>query len=196
MYAGLYAEKAALPTSGRFVPGTGRSTEKRDHAMEAVQRFVRAFTYDNVPWREAQEAGMLWAPLRKPHENAMDPHWLARQSCMDVEHPELGRSFRYATSKWLATGTSWSVGRRAPLLNEDAKTVVLPRDRDLPVLDASARAPVNEGLSPHGKPFPLHKIRILDFTWFLASAGGTRFLAAFGAESIKVELKSHPDTRM
>ena len=47
--------------------------------MEAVQRFVRAFTYENVPWREAQEAGMLWAPLRKPHENALDPHWLARQ---------------------------------------------------------------------------------------------------------------------
>jgi crotonobetainyl-CoA:carnitine CoA-transferase CaiB-like acyl-CoA transferase len=139
---------------------------------------------------------MLWAPLRKPHENAMDPHWLARRSCTDVEHPELGRSFRYATSKWLATGTTWSVGRRAPLLNEDAKTVMLPRERDLPVVDAAARAPVGEGLSPRGKPFPLNRIRILDFTWFLASAGGTRFLAAFGAESIKVELKSHPDTRM
>ena len=44
---------------------------------------------------------MLWAPLRKPHENALDPHWLARRSCTDVEHPELGRAFRYATSKWL-----------------------------------------------------------------------------------------------
>jgi crotonobetainyl-CoA:carnitine CoA-transferase CaiB-like acyl-CoA transferase len=149
-----------------------------------------------VPWREAQEAGMLWAPLRKPHENAMDPHWLARQSCTDVEHPELGRSFRYATSKWLATGTSWSVGRRAPLLNEDADTVTAERPRDLPVIAPDARPPVDEGLSPHGKPFPLHGIRILDFTWFLASAGGTRFLSAFGAESIKVELKSHPDTRM
>ena len=196
MDAGLDPEKPSLPSSGRFVPGTGPSTATRDHGMEAVQRFVRAFTYENVPWREAQEAGMLWAPLRKPHENAMDPHWLARQSCTDVEHPELGRSFRYATSKWLATGTSWSVGRRAPLLNEDAKTVVLPRDPDLPVIDASARAPHDEGLSPRGKPFPLHGIRILDFTWFLASAGGTRFLSAFGAESIKVELKSHPDTRM
>jgi crotonobetainyl-CoA:carnitine CoA-transferase CaiB-like acyl-CoA transferase len=194
--AGLDPEKATVPTSGRFVPGTGPSTHKRDHAMEAVQRFVRAFTYENVPWREAQEAGMLWAPLRKPHENAMDPHWLARRSCTDVEHPELGRAFRYATSKWLATRTSWSVGRRAPLLNEDAKTVLLPRERDLPVIDAAARPPVAEGRSPHGKPFPLHGIRILDFTWFLASAGGTRFLAAFGAESIKVELKSHPDTRM
>src|ERR1051326_822864 len=194
--AGLDAEKAAIPTSGRFVPGTGPSTAKRDHAMEAVQRFVRAFTYENVPWKEAQEAGMLWAPLRKPHENAMDPHWLARTSCTDVEHPELGRSFRYATSKWLATGTAWKVGRRAPLLNEDAKTVVSPRERDLPVIATDARPPVNEGLSPRGKPFPLNGIRILDFTWFLASAGGTRFLAAFGAESIKVELKSHPDTRM
>ena len=52
MDAGLDAEKAALPTSGRFVPGTGPSTDKRDHAMEAVQRFVRAFTYENVLWRE------------------------------------------------------------------------------------------------------------------------------------------------
>ena len=37
-------------------------------------------------------------------------------------------------------------------------------------------------------------MRILDFSWFLASAGGTRFLAALGAECIKVEWKAHPDT--
>jgi crotonobetainyl-CoA:carnitine CoA-transferase CaiB-like acyl-CoA transferase len=194
--SGLDAEKAAAPTSGRYVPGTGPSTATRDLPMEAVQRFVRAFTYENVPWREAQEAGMLWAPLRKPHENALDPHWLARKSCTDVEHPELGRSFRYATSKWVATDTAWSVGRRAPLLNEDAATVTPERPRDLPAIAPGARPPAHEQLSPRGKPFPLAGIRILDFTWFLASAGGTRFLAAFGAESIKVELKSHPDTRM
>src|SRR5882672_5646268 len=56
MAAGLDAEQAAPPSGGRFVPGTGPSTEKRDHGMEAVQRFVRAFTYENVPWREAQES--------------------------------------------------------------------------------------------------------------------------------------------
>src|SRR4029450_11729577 len=121
---------------------------------------------------------------------------LARQSCADIEHPELGRSFRYATSKWLATGTTWSVGRGAPPLNGGAKAGVPPRGGDCPGIDAAAQPRAGEGLSPRGKPFPLNKIRILDFTWFLASAGGTRFLAAFGAESIKVELKSHPDTRM
>jgi crotonobetainyl-CoA:carnitine CoA-transferase CaiB-like acyl-CoA transferase len=199
MQAGLSEDTTAAPQGGRFVPGTGPDAapgQQGPNPMEVVQRFVRSFTYENIPWREAQEAGMLWAPLRKPHENALDPHWLARNSCTDVEHPELGRSFRYATSKWLSTGTVWSVGRRAPLLNEDAATVMAPPHRPSPVMAAVPTRSAGEKLSPRGKPFPLHGIRILDFTWFLASAGGTRFLSAFGAESIKVELKSHPDTRM
>ena len=142
MEASLSAESAAVPQGGRFVPGTGPETTQAaqgPHPMEAVQRFVRAFTYENIPWREAQEAGMLWAPLRKPHENALDPHWLARQSCADVPHPELGRSFRYATSKWLGTATAWSVGRRAPLLNEDAQTVAIPPQRTSPVIASTPR---------------------------------------------------------
>ncbi len=199
MQAGLSEDVAAAPQGGRFIPGTGPDAAQGQpgpHPMEAVQRFVRSFTYANIPWREAQEAGMLWAPLRKPHENALDPHWLARQRCADIEHPELGRSFRYAASKWLSTATVWSVGRRAPLLNEDAASVIEPPRRTSPVMAAAPTATAGENLSPRGKPFPLHGIRILDFTWFLASAGGTRFLSAFGAESIKVELKSHPDTRM
>jgi crotonobetainyl-CoA:carnitine CoA-transferase CaiB-like acyl-CoA transferase len=164
--------------------------------MEAFQRFVRAFTYENIPWREAQEAGLLCAPLRKPHENAIDPHWLARKSVADIEHPELGRSFRYATSKWISTANAWAVGRRAPRINEDAATVMTPVKRTHPVIAASARVDANEKPSRRGKPFPLNGIRIVDFSWFLASAGGTRFMSAFGAESIKIELKSHPDTRL
>jgi len=194
--AGAELDQDTMPKGGRFVPGTGPMNRKRDYGMEAVQRFVRAFTYENVPWREAQEAGMLWAPLRKPHESALDPHWLARASVTDVEHPEVGRAFRYATSKWISTANSWAVGRRAPLIGEDAASVFEAPRRRAPVIAPQARAPAGEQLSRRGKPFPLHGIRILDFTWFLASAGGTRFLAAFGAESIKVELKSHPDTRL
>src|SRR5262249_14422155 len=126
----------------------------------------------------------------------LDAHWLARKSCTEVEHPELGRSFCYATSKWLATGTAWTVGRRAPHLDEDAEDALRPVTRTAPVIAAGPSAPGSEAPSPRAKPSPLHGLRILDCTWFLASAGGTRFLSAFGAESIKVELKSHPDTRM
>lgn len=193
---GIDPKSATPPRTGRFVPGTAPDTAKRDPSMEAVTRFVRAFTYENIPWREAQQAGMLWAPLRKPHENAVDEHWLKRHSLADVEHPELGRSFRYATSKWIATGTDWKVGRRAPRLNEDAATVAHLPDVSGPKISTNSD-PIKAGKpSRRGKPFALDGIRIVDFTWFLASAGGTRFLSSFGAESIKIELKSHPDTRL
>ena len=120
-----------------------RARRSATTAMEAVQRFVRAFTYENMPWREAQEAGMLWAPLRKPHENAIDPHWLKRGSVTDVEHPELGKSFRYATSKWISTAHVWSVGRRAPLLNEDADSDrAAASKRDTPVIGAERAASI------------------------------------------------------
>jgi crotonobetainyl-CoA:carnitine CoA-transferase CaiB-like acyl-CoA transferase len=194
--SGLDPQNATPPRFGRFVPGTAPDKSKRDPAMEAVARFVRAFTYENIPWREAQQAGMLWAPLRKPHENALDPHWIARGSCTDIEHPELGRSLRYATSKWISTATSWAPGRRAPQLNEDGGTVDDLSERRAPLIDPNPD-PARAGKpSKRGQPFALDNIRVLDFTWFLASAGGTRFLSSFGAECLKVELKSHPDTRL
>ena len=178
----------------RNIPGSSAGDEHRAHVLEVIQRFVRSFRYDEMPWRSAQEKGLLWAPLRKPHENTLDEHWLTRHSFADVEHPELGRSLRYATSKWLSTATSWQVGRRAPLLGEDTEAVLAEPPRPArPPAQARREPPL---LSPHGKPFPLQNIRILDFAWFLASAGGTRFLAAMGAESLKIEWKSNPDTRI
>ena len=58
---------------------------------------------------------MMVAPLRQPHENASDPHWIEREVYREVEHPELGRSFTYVTSKWVSSESPWQVGRRAPL---------------------------------------------------------------------------------
>jgi crotonobetainyl-CoA:carnitine CoA-transferase CaiB-like acyl-CoA transferase len=179
----------------RNVPGSSGSSERQAHILEVIQRFTRAFRYDTMPWREAQETGLLWAPLRKPHESALDEHWLQRNSFADVDHPDLGRSLRYCTSKWLSTATSWQIGRRAPTLGEHTEAVLAepPRVHKAP---AAPRAPKPALQSPHGKPFPLQNVRILDFSWFLASAGGTRFLAAMGAESLKVEWKENPDTRL
>src|ERR1700730_2557789 len=196
MAADLQPPPPDADLKARQVPGTAASDATRAHMLDVVQRFVRAWTYKDLPWREAQDAGLLWAPLRKPHENALDEHWLTRKTFADVEHPELGRSFRYPTSKWLATKTSWQVGRRAPLLGEDTDAVLgdLARRSSVP---AQPRRVDNPRLSAmHNKPFPLQGIKILDFAWFLASAGGTRFLAALGAESFKVEWKDNPDTRL
>ena len=187
------AEDADL--TARPVPGSVGGTEETNHIQDIIQRFVRSFRYADVPWHEAQNAGLFWAPVRKPHENALDEHWLSRQTFTDIEHPELGRSFRYPTSKWLSTATAWQPGSRAPLVGEHTSAVL---DGDIPVLriEPSVRPRPAAAPSPHGTPFPLAGIRIFDFSWFLASAGGTRFLASLGAESLKVEWKANPDTRL
>ncbi|MES2975416.1 MAG: CoA transferase [Pseudomonadota bacterium] len=180
----------------RSIPGTVAMSERTAHKLEVIQRFVGAYTYANLPWNDAQDAGLLWAPLRKPHENALDAHWLARKTFADIEHPDLGRSFRYPVSKWLSTATDWQPGRRAPLLGEDTEQVLssIPELKTERVRKPFTGKPVT--LSARGKPFPLQGIRILDFSWFLASAGGTRIAAAMGAECLKVEWKENPDTRL
>jgi crotonobetainyl-CoA:carnitine CoA-transferase CaiB-like acyl-CoA transferase len=180
--------------SARAIPGSEAANEGVNHLLEVTQRLLRRFTFETAPWREAQEAGVICVPLRRPEENLTDPHWTARQTFREVAHPELDRSFTYVASKWLSSETAWRPGRRAPLLNEDAASLGSFIEVREP------RPPVNAWhrgrRSVHEKPMALDGIRVLDFTWFLASAGGTRFLSAMGAECLKVEWAANPDTRL
>ena len=191
--------QANEPVHGREITGTGvleRSAE-RDAALrqQAVESFARRFTLANLPWKDGQEAGITWTPVRKPHENVSDDHWAVRGTFTEVDHPEHHRSFTYVTSKWQSTVSGWKAGRRAPLLDEDRESV-LATAAPSSAQPLSVAEPLPEPMSVLGRPFPLRGVRILDFSWFLATAGGTRFLAAFGAESIKVEWKGRPDTRL
>ena len=194
-------EQAPQETATRPIPGT---TAAASGNVEIIQRLVRRFTFEELPWQEMQEAGLLCAPVRKPHENVLDPHWQARGTFREVEHPELGCSFPYPVSKWIATESAWQPGRRAPLIGEDTEQVLAawtrharhsPKEPARTPARAAARAPGGETLSVHKKPFALAGTKVFDFSWFLASAGGTRSLAALGADVIKVEWKTRPDTR-
>ncbi len=185
--------------------GTRSRGETAAHLQEVSQRLIRKFRFDDVPWRDAQDLGHLWAPLRKPHENALDPHWWERGSFATVSHPEheidgTPAEFIYTSSKWVASETTWRVGPRAPLLGEHNDAILSNLE-----LTPAARPPVpvshstngtSEALSRWGTPFPLDGVRILDFTWWLASGGAPRFLSALGAEDIKVEWHQNMDLRM
>jgi crotonobetainyl-CoA:carnitine CoA-transferase CaiB-like acyl-CoA transferase len=186
------SDEAPEETGSRSIPGT---TAGASENVEIIQRFVRRFTFAELPWQEMQEAGLLCAPVRKPHENVLDPHWQARGTFREIAHPELGRALPYPVSKWIATGSAWQAGRRAPLIGEDTDEVFATWTAKGPAARVSVRAPSEELLSVHKKPFALAGVKVFDFSWFLASAGGTRFLAALGADVIKVEWKAHPDTR-
>ena len=197
MAADLVASGEASAGS-RSIPGSSAVTERGAHLAEVVQRLVRKFTYAELPWEEAQEAGVVCAPLRRPYENVGDAHWAARQTFAAVDHPEVGRSMQYAVRKWLSTEPDWCVGRRAPLVGEDSDIVwkeVEAGRRARPAV-VHGRQLATGIAPPRAKPFALDGVRVLDFSWFLASAGGTRFLAMLGAECIKVEWKANPDTRV
>lgn len=197
MAADLQPPQESTDLKARNIPGTRAMDERTAHKLEVIQRFVGAHTYANVPWADAQAAGLLWAPVRKPHENADDGHWLSRGTFADIEHEDLGERHRYAVSKWIGSTTGWQVGRRAPHLGEhSAELLGASRRRDAAITLERYRSPPPAPPSARGKPFPLAGIRILDFSWFLASAGGTRFAAALGAECFKIEWHENPDTRL
>jgi crotonobetainyl-CoA:carnitine CoA-transferase CaiB-like acyl-CoA transferase len=176
---------------GRYIPGSSAQTDLSMRCQEALQRLFAKFTFADAPWREAQEAGVLVAPLRRPEENVSDEHWRARRTFAEIHHPEMGRPLSYVTSKWVSDETSWAVGRRAPRLDADRVEIlaVSPSAATKRLLDPD---PATEAQ----RPFPLAGVRVFDFSWFLATAGGTRFLAAMGADVIKVEWRANPDSRL
>jgi crotonobetainyl-CoA:carnitine CoA-transferase CaiB-like acyl-CoA transferase len=197
-------------THGRDIPGSEKAAEFDLRCREMLQRLFAKFTFDDSPWREAQDAGLLTAPLRRPEENMADPHWLTRDVFGAVEYPELGRSFSDVVAKWVSSETSWQVGRRAPMLDEDADVLSeglgaagAVRERDVQVttgpagnIQLRARTGAPRRAPGPASAFPLQGIRVFDLSWFLASSGGTRYLAALGAECLKVEWKAHPDSRI
>ncbi len=181
--------------------------ETAAHLQEVTQRLIRKFRFDDVPWREAQDLGQLWAPLRKPHENALDPHWWERGSFARVAHPEHDvngepAEFVYTSSKWVSSETSWRVGPRAPLIGEhndeilDELSAAEVESATPPRVTIRSSQESSGARSRWGTEFPLDGIRILDFTWWLASGGAPRFLSALGAEDIKVEWHANMDLRV
>jgi crotonobetainyl-CoA:carnitine CoA-transferase CaiB-like acyl-CoA transferase len=170
--------------------------EARERLAVQTDKLVARLMYDRDIWREAQDHGLPWTPIRKPEENASDPHWLMRDSFFEVHHPELGETFLYTGGKWVTEGMRWRRGPRPPLVGEhtdDVRTDWLTTRVEHERLHVSARAAEKPATSPHGKPFPLAGVRVVDLSWMLASAGAGRFLAAMGAEVIKVEHLSRPD---
>ena len=196
-----HEEAAAPPNTARNVPGTGKAlSEESQRDIELIARLTRRTLFDDLPWMEGQAAGLVWAPVRRPHENADDPHWRARGTFAQVHHRAADVDATYPVSKWLSSTSSWKTGEAAPDLGDDhglanrwlAGAAASSGHRRSEVEMVSTRA----GETATGRKWALDGVRIFDFSWFLASAGGTRFLAAMGADCIKVEWAANPDTRL
>ena len=169
--------------------------EVEEHLDHVAKRFINRVMFEG-PWREAQELGILWVPVRRPEENLGDPHWNARQTFAPVEHPEIGKTFTYPSGTWHSDQLAWRTGPRAPKVGEHNEEVFAElNEDDRPVLGAAPESgPTQTVVTPswRKKPFAINHLRILDLTQMLASAGGPHFLAAMGAEVIHLEWRDRP----
>ncbi|MFI5953901.1 CoA transferase [Cryptosporangium sp. NPDC051539] len=167
------------------------SDEARDRLAHQINLLLGQTLFERDVWREAQALNLPWTPVRRPEENATDEHWLQRGAFFDVAHPELGRTFRYTGGKWVTEELEWPRGPRPPLVGEHTDEV----EAEWSVRGPSRTAPRPQEtvVSPYGKPFALAGVRVVDLSWMLASAGAGRFLAAMGADVVKVEHISRPD---
>jgi crotonobetainyl-CoA:carnitine CoA-transferase CaiB-like acyl-CoA transferase len=66
----------------------------------------------------AQSRGMAVGIIYSPEEAFEDEHFRARGFQVEVEHPELERSFRYPGAPYCFEKTPWRISRRAPRLGE------------------------------------------------------------------------------
>jgi len=172
------------------------STEAADRLGGLTDKLIGSLLYDRDVWRQAQKHGLPWAPIRRPEENCDDEHWKMRDSFFEVYHDELDQSFVYSGAKWVTEGMAWPRDKRPPLVGEHTDEVLAewinPPERHARV-HVSERVQQPPLLSAAGKPFALSDVRIIDLTWMRASAAAPRFLAAMGAEVIKVEHESRLD---
>jgi crotonobetainyl-CoA:carnitine CoA-transferase CaiB-like acyl-CoA transferase len=98
-------------------PNNRKGLEFAKHFADVQGECVAAFGMEEI-WREGQNLGIPWSPIRKPEENLRDEQWRMRATFTEVEHPELGERFSYVGAPLLPNEVSWRQGPRAPLIGE------------------------------------------------------------------------------
>ena len=100
------------------------SADPSDYAktMSAVLGLVRRAaskrTADEM-MHGGQTRKIPWAVVRAPSEIVEDLHLADRGFFVNVDHPELGKSFTYPGAPYLLQGSPWRINRRAPQVGED-----------------------------------------------------------------------------
>ncbi|MEM9176778.1 MAG: CoA transferase [Myxococcota bacterium] len=159
---------------------------KGNPVAEGTLGLARALTRDEFA-AGALEADIVCLPVLGFEDLEGVEQYRVNEQFLEVEHEALGRrlGFVRSTVDGMADGVTI---RRAPLLGEHTKTILdalpAPPARPSVSVDATSPDPARQ----------LEGLRVVDFGWVLAAPIGTRLLASYGAEVIRIENRRKPDS--
>ena len=90
-------------------------------AMVLLIKSLPAYEY----FTKAQERGFQCGIIYSPEEVVQDPHFAARGFPLDIEHPELGRSFTYPGVPYKFLGSPCEIKTRPPFLGEHTRDIMV-----------------------------------------------------------------------
>jgi crotonobetainyl-CoA:carnitine CoA-transferase CaiB-like acyl-CoA transferase len=156
---------------------------KNNPVSELTLRLAEALTRDEFV-ADALKADIICLPVLDFPDLEQEPQYRVNDQFFELEHEPLGTRLGYVRSPVdaIADGVTF---HRAPLLGEhQALLDDLPAHPQPASPSAASPRPSNA----------LEGLRVVDFGWVLAAPIGTRLLASFGAEVIRVESSGKPDS--
>ena len=91
--------------------------ESLPHFVDTLENFFAHISLEEA-YNGGQELNFPWGAVRTMDDLIEDPHLQDRGFLVEVEHPELDRSFTYPGAAAIYNGSPWNISRRAPLIGE------------------------------------------------------------------------------
>ena len=159
-----------------------------ERTQARMEEFIASKTKNELYLR-AIDHGILLAPCQTARDIAESVQLEARGFWKDLDYPALGRSLKQLGPFIRMSESALGIERPAPQVGEHNEEILGNGGRvSSPGHPPATARPVE---SP---AMPFEGIRILDFTWVGVGPITIKHLADFGADVIRVEAASRPDT--